>query len=86
MIDRWMYGRWEIVALNFFRFNVIQGGSSVYGTHRFHWYFTQGFPLMMLTFLPLAFAGVAWTKERHLAGLVMWTLAAYSCQAHKEFR
>jgi phosphatidylinositol glycan class B len=32
-VDRYFYGRWELVPWNFFKFNVLAGGSAAYGSH-----------------------------------------------------
>eukprot|EP00850_Spirogloea_muscicola_P018611 SM000172S03084 [mRNA] locus=s172:193184:196341:+ [translate_table: standard] len=85
-LDSWMYGRPVAVPLEFLRFNVLAGGAAAYGTHPWHWYFSQGFPVMLGTLLPLAALGAWWSPERGPAWLVLWTLACYSPLAHKEFR
>ncbi|KAM0838510.1 hypothetical protein ACQ4PT_060924 [Festuca glaucescens] len=41
-LDWWMYGSRVIVPLNFLKFNLFSSGGDYYGTHVFHWYFTQG--------------------------------------------
>ncbi|KQJ92856.1 hypothetical protein BRADI_3g01150v3 [Brachypodium distachyon] len=41
-LDWWMHGSWVIVPLNFLKFNLFSSGGDYYGTHVFHWYFTQG--------------------------------------------
>ena len=56
-VDRYFYGRWELVPLNFFRFNVLEGGSAAYGSHPWHWYISQGFPAIGTIFIPLAAMG-----------------------------
>jgi len=85
-VDRIMYGEWTFVIVNFFKFNFLTAGGAFYGTHPWHWYFTQGLPSMAFTFLPPAVAGVWWSKQWALAGLVAWVLAVYSTLGHKEFR
>ena len=40
-LDSMCYGRLELVPWNFFRFNVLAGGGSHYGTHVWHWYLTN---------------------------------------------
>uniref|UniRef100_A0A0D3EQH2 Mannosyltransferase n=1 Tax=Oryza barthii TaxID=65489 RepID=A0A0D3EQH2_9ORYZ len=41
-LDCWMYGSRVIVPLNFLKFNLFSSGGDYYGTHVFHWYFSQG--------------------------------------------
>ncbi|XP_057833988.2 mannosyltransferase APTG1 isoform X1 [Cryptomeria japonica] len=86
LLDRWMYGTWILVPLNFLKFNFLSAGGDYYGTHPWHWYFTQGFPAMAFTFLPLSVAGIWLSKEWQLAGLIGWVLGLYSVLGHKEFR
>ncbi|KAI5067112.1 hypothetical protein GOP47_0017640 [Adiantum capillus-veneris] len=86
LADRWMYGKWILVPLNFLRFNFFASGGNYYGTHPWHWYFSQGFPAIIMTFLPLSILGIWWSKQWQLAGLMGWVLSLYSCLGHKEFR
>lgn len=86
LVDRLMYGSWVIVPLNFLKFNFLSSGGDYYGTHPWHWYFTQGFTVMVFTFLPLMFAGMFMSKEWKFSGLIAWVLGIYSVLGHKEFR
>ncbi|XP_038718835.1 GPI mannosyltransferase 3 isoform X2 [Tripterygium wilfordii] len=86
LLDRLMYGSWILVPLNFLKFNFLSAGGDYYGTHKWHWYFTQGFPAMVFTFLPFFIAGVVKSKQWKLFGLVAWVLITYSLLGHKEFR
>lgn len=36
LLSRWVYVMWEFV-----KFNLLQGGSSLYGSHPWHWNFSQ---------------------------------------------
>ncbi|XP_071677501.1 mannosyltransferase APTG1 [Lolium perenne] len=85
-LDWWMYGSRVIVPLNFLKFNLFSSGGDYYGTHVFHWYFTQGFPSMIWTFLPLLVFGVIKSREWRISGLIAWVLGVYSLLGHKEFR
>ncbi|KAK3155812.1 hypothetical protein QOZ80_2AG0099000 [Eleusine coracana subsp. coracana] len=85
-LDWWMYGSKVIVPLNFLKFNLFSSGGDYYGTHVFHWYFTQGFPSMIWTFLPFAIWGIVKSREWRLSGLIAWVLGVYSTLGHKEFR
>ncbi|XP_049359842.1 mannosyltransferase APTG1 isoform X2 [Solanum verrucosum] len=86
LVDRWMYGTWVLVPLNFLKFNFLSAGGDYYGTHVWHWYFTQGFTVMVFTFLPFSLAGIFKSKQWKLSGLIAWCLAIYSLLGHKEFR
>ncbi|PRQ37646.1 putative hexosyltransferase [Rosa chinensis] len=86
LIDRLMYGSWVLVPLNFLRFNFLSSGGDYYGTHKWHWYFTQGFSVMVFSFLPFSIAGILQSKQWKLSGLIAWVLVLYSVLGHKEFR
>lgn len=86
LLDRLMYGSWVLVPLNFLKFNFLSSGGDYYGTHKWHWYFSQGFLVMLFTFLPFSLAGSIKSKHWKLAGLIVWVLILYSILAHKEFR
>nr|XP_009393657.1 PREDICTED: GPI mannosyltransferase 3 isoform X2 [Musa acuminata subsp. malaccensis] len=73
----------EVVPIGF---NFFSSGGDYYGTHPWHWYFTQGFPSMLLTFLPYAVIGILKSKEWSISGLIAWVLGIYSVLGHKEFR
>lgn len=86
VVDRIMYGEWTFVIVNFLKFNFLSAGGSFYGTHPWHWYFSQGLPFMAFTFLPLSLAGIWWSQQWKLCGLIAWVLGIYSTLGHKEFR
>ncbi|KVI09023.1 GPI mannosyltransferase [Cynara cardunculus var. scolymus] len=86
LLDRLMYGSWVLVPLNFLKFNFLSSGGDYYGTHPWHWYFTQGFTVMIFTFLPLMVVGIIQSKHWKLSGLILWVLGLYSVLGHKEFR
>lgn len=78
---------------NFLYFNVLKNISSFYGTHPFHWYWSQGLPAIGFTILPLFLLSIRslWIKKSdrfklHLAWCALFTVGFYSLLAHKEFR
>ncbi|RVW88403.1 GPI mannosyltransferase 3 [Vitis vinifera] len=81
LVDRLMYGSWILVPLNFLKFNFLSSGGDYYGTHKWHWYFTQGFPVMLFTFLPFSIAGMVLSKQWKPSGLIAWVLGLYSVLA-----
>ncbi|XP_072430573.1 GPI mannosyltransferase 3 isoform X1 [Chiloscyllium punctatum] len=87
-IDRIFYGEWVMVQWNFLKFNVIQNMGSFYGSHPWHWYFTQGFPVIMGTHFPFFIHGCLLVPKKYRVSLiaVIWTLVVYSFLSHKEFR
>lgn len=42
LVDRVGYGRWVLPLWSFLRFNLLSGGSALYGTHHFLWYYVEG--------------------------------------------
>ena len=92
--DRLGYGAWTLPAWNFVRFNVLEGGSAVFGAHPWHWHFSQGIPAVLGAHLPLVIRGVAIAQHavppsiapRSLLWLALWYTVALSVPAHKEFR
>ncbi|KAG9489380.1 hypothetical protein GDO78_005391 [Eleutherodactylus coqui] len=88
IIDWMYYGKWTIVQWNFLKFNVVQNLGSFYGSHPWHWYVTQGFPVIIGTHLPFFVHGcmVAPRRYRILLVAIVWTLLIYSTLSHKEFR
>ncbi|CAL5198442.1 unnamed protein product [Lathyrus oleraceus] len=86
LLDRFMYGTWVLVPLNFLKFNFLSSGGDYYGTHKWHWYFTQGFTVMVFSHIPFCIAGIIYSKQWKFTGLLAWVLGFYSILGHKEFR
>ncbi|TYZ57405.1 hypothetical protein PybrP1_011513, partial [[Pythium] brassicae (nom. inval.)] len=88
LIDRWGYGEWTFVPFNFLKFNVLEGKDSLYGVKPWGWYFTQGFPAIIGTALPLTVAGFLTVPglKKDLGHTILWAIFLYSNTAHKEFR
>lgn len=87
LIDGWFYGEWTLVALNFVKFNVVGGLGTFFGSHPWHWYFSQGLPTMLFTFTPIFLLGViAAAYKRDLLRVLLWDTTIHSFIKHKEFR
>ncbi|XP_075431855.1 GPI alpha-1,2-mannosyltransferase 3 [Ascaphus truei] len=88
IVDRIFFGKWVFVQWNFLKFNVLQNMGSVYGSHPWHWYLTQGFPVILGTHMPFFIHGCTLAPRRYriLLGAVIWTVLIYSILSHKEFR
>ncbi|KAJ7311336.1 hypothetical protein JRQ81_006952 [Phrynocephalus forsythii] len=88
LIDRVFYGKWTVVQLNFVKFNVLQNVATFYGSHPWHWYWTQGWPVVLGPHLPFFIHGSFQIPKRHriFLAVILWTVAAYSVLSHKEFR
>ncbi|KAI8060158.1 Alg9-like mannosyltransferase family-domain-containing protein [Gongronella butleri] len=73
----------------FLKTNVFQSISVFYGAHPWHWYFSQGVPFMLFTYVPWCVAGAirSWQQgKRALHGVLAWVMLVYSLLSHKEFR
>lgn len=42
LVEKHFYGRWTLSQANFLYFNIIADVGKFYGTHAWHWYWTQG--------------------------------------------
>ena len=74
-IDYLFYKKIIIVQLNFFRFNILRNIGAFYGSHSWHWYITQGIPVMVFTHLIPFFIGVFHeynSKRSH--GILLWMI------------
>ncbi|XP_019910540.1 GPI mannosyltransferase 3 isoform X2 [Esox lucius] len=88
LIDCMFYGKWTLVQYNFLKFNVLHNLAEFYGSHPWHWYFTQGFVVVIGPHLPFFIYGCTLASKRYriLLVTVVWTVMVYSLLAHKEFR
>ncbi|CAJ1049174.1 GPI mannosyltransferase 3 [Xyrichtys novacula] len=88
VIDSIFYEELTLVQFNFLKFNVFRGVADFYGSHPWHWYLTQGFPVVIGPHLPLFLhgCGLAFKKYKILLASVVWTIMVYSLLPHKEFR
>ena len=55
--------RWVLVPWEFLKFNLLEAGSAQYGAHPWHWNFSQGFPTIAASLLPLGLHGL-WLAHR----------------------
>ncbi|XP_033097006.1 GPI mannosyltransferase 3-like isoform X2 [Anneissia japonica] len=87
-VDRLFYGKWIIVQLNFLKFNLLHDMADFYGAHPWHWYITQGFPVLLGPQLVLFVISVVYHGKqlKHWLCLIFWTITVYSILGHKEFR
>ncbi|XP_028257457.1 GPI alpha-1,2-mannosyltransferase 3 isoform X2 [Parambassis ranga] len=87
-IDCVFYEKWTLVQYNFIKFNIFHGVADFYGSHPWHWYFTQGFAVVIGPHLPFFLHGctLAFRRYKVFLAAVVWTLIIYSLLPHKEFR
>lgn len=98
--DRIFYDAWVFPPLNFLRVNVLQSLASFYGNNDWHYYVSQGYPLLLMTALPFTLLGfrrimgspvkeVTPVGERALLVLSRISIivpTAFSFISHKEVR
>ncbi|ETI28974.1 hypothetical protein G647_01426 [Cladophialophora carrionii CBS 160.54] len=58
VVDRIFYYAWVFPPVNFLRVNVLQSLASFYGNNDWHYYMTQGYPLLLTTALPFTLVGL----------------------------
>lgn len=91
-----LYDHWMLTPLNFVRVNVLEGISLFYGSSPWHWYLSQGLPILFGIYIPLVLFGI-WQSCKATGGLnqglksqvlslCLWTLVVYSSLQHKEWR
>ncbi|EKV07753.1 GPI mannosyltransferase 3 [Penicillium digitatum] len=56
--DRLFYGIWTFPPLRFLYFNIAQSLAVFYGSNDWHYYISQGYPLLLTTLLPFAVIGL----------------------------
>lgn len=59
LVDRLFYGVWTFPPLKFLLFNVVQSLAVFYGRNDWHYYLSQGLPLLLTTALPFALVALA---------------------------
>ncbi|BGP57456.1 glycosylphosphatidylinositol anchor biosynthesis [Rhodotorula sphaerocarpa] len=90
-LDSAFYGTPTLTPLRFLHTNVVQSISLFYGANAWHFYLSQGLPILLVTQLPFCLRGLFRLGEgeeglRALRRTVGATLAAYSLLSHKEWR
>jgi GPI mannosyltransferase 3 len=94
LVDRSFYQDWAFPPLNFLYINVVQSLAVFYGNNNWHYYLSEGYPLLLTTALPFAVLGLvsAFTSteaisiHRHLATICILVPATLSLISHKEVR
>lgn len=91
LLDSWYFGIFTFTPLNFLVTN-LSSVSAFYGRSPWHYYLTQGIPVLCNVTSPFVLYGM-WLGLRNgtppvkrLTILVLWTMLVYSLAAHKEWR
>lgn len=86
VLDTLYFHRPTFPPLNFLKFNLLDELSVFYGAMPWHYYLTQGLPILLTTYLPSALHGL-WTHKVPLYGsVVAGVVALFSLIKHKEVR
>ncbi|KAI8964121.1 glycosyltransferase family 22 protein [Daldinia sp. FL1419] len=98
--DRLYYGEWTFPPLTFLHFNVAQDLASFYGKNDWHYYLSQGIPLLGTTIAPFILQGLYKSLDsensnwpvttsnalKALSFVVFANISALSLVSHKEVR
>lgn len=89
--DRLYFGFWTFPPYQWLKFNVSLDLAVFYGRNDWHYFFSQGLPLLLTTYLPFALLGLwrSTTKKGLpflLATTIFTNLATLSLISHKEVR
>ncbi|KLU89021.1 GPI mannosyltransferase 3 [Magnaporthiopsis poae ATCC 64411] len=92
--DRFYFGFWTFPPFQWLHFNLTQALAVFYGRNDWHYYLSQGLPLLTTTFLPFALMGLykstglatSSNAVRALSFAVFATIGALSTITHKEVR
>ena len=57
-VDRIYYQQWTFPPFRFLYFNIAQSLAIIYGRNDWHYYISQGYPLLLTTFLPFGVIGI----------------------------
>lgn len=85
-IDYWYYGELTFPLIKFIQFNVVQSLSGFYGVSDFHYYISQGLPILLIGYLPLTFYQLWVSRNTVPARLIFAIIFLYSLLSHKEVR
>ncbi|RDD45763.1 GPI mannosyltransferase 3 [Trichoplax sp. H2] len=88
IIDYIFYKQLVFVQYNFLYYNVFQNIGKFYGSNPWHWYFSQGFFVVVGTLTIPFIGGVlkSGVRQRFLIWIILWDILIHSCLSHKEFR
>jgi phosphatidylinositol glycan class B len=87
LIDSYFHGSFLLTPLNFLVHNVVNNVGIHYGTHPWHWYFSQGFPTILFAHIVPFLIGLNYFKKLYFEiAAVLFNIFVYSLLSHKEFR
>ncbi|KAI1810327.1 glycosyltransferase family 22 protein [Poronia punctata] len=98
--DRQYFGEWRFPPLEWLHFNLAKDIAKFYGENDWHYYLSQGIPLLCTTFTPFALQGIVKSLDaessyhsavtsnglKALSFIVISTICSLSLVSHKEIR
>jgi phosphatidylinositol glycan class B len=89
--DRLYFGIWTFPPYQFLNFNISKDLAVFYGRNDWHYYLSQGLPLLLTTYLPFAIVALYQASTKTdirflLTTIVLTTIVALSIVSHKEVR
>ena len=85
-LDTLYFHRPTFPAWNFIRFNFLEELSVFYGSMSWHYYLSQGLPMLLTTYLPFSIHGLASYPISIYTFVIGGVILAFSTIAHKEAR
>ena len=86
MLDTFYFHRPTFPAWNFLRFNLIEDLSIFYGSMSWHYYLSQGLPMVLTTYLPFSVHGLSSHALSIFTLVITGVVLAFSFIGHKEAR
>ena len=78
LIDTHFHGKFLISSLNFLLYNVYRNVGIHYGTHPWHWYLTQGYPMILCLHGFLLVFGVEFKQKLYFPmGCIIFNIFIY---------
>ncbi|KAI0532897.1 Alg9-like mannosyltransferase family-domain-containing protein [Xylaria digitata] len=97
--DRWYFGEWKFPPFAWLYFNVTQDLAKFYGQNAWHYYLSQGIPLLCTTMTPFVIQGLVKLLDaessypvttsntlKTLTFIIATTISSLSLVSHKEIR
>lgn len=85
-LDYMYFGEPVFPLVKFLQFNLFQSLAHFYGSMPWHYYLSQGLPILLIGYLPFALGDLLTPRLSTSSGLVYFIITVYSLLRHKEFR
>lgn len=85
-LDSYFYGRVVFTLVSFVKFNVWESLSAFYGVSQWHYYLSQGLPILLIGYLPWAVLVLWDMRSLYIVRAMGVFVLVFSLLAHKEVR